>query len=151
MQFHLLLVELGTVNINVKKYIFFNKEPIYSLCPILPFFPSISVERVSFLLQGWNLHQSSKSHSLPPLLRFSCINNSLFSFALSIAASLDFSSQPTNGHISFCYWKQLPKAEVCTATVNYVPRLTHSKESLRLVSTSTYVKPFLETKLLCSA
>ena len=63
MQFHLLLTELGVLNINVKKYIFFNKEPIYSPCPILPFFPSISVERVSFLSKA---ETSIKAPSLIP-------------------------------------------------------------------------------------
>lgn len=61
-------------NANVTRCIFFHKEAVTPLCPSLPFFPSV-LERVSLFSKPDDLHGSSESHSLPPLLRLCCIQS----------------------------------------------------------------------------
>lgn len=80
--------ELGSLNTDVKSCIFLYKETIDSLCPILPFFPSILEEKVSLLSKAETF---IKALNLIPShfpLRLCCLNNSLLSFALSITAAL---------------------------------------------------------------
>lgn len=134
-------------NTNATRCIFFYKEAIIPHCPSLSFFPSV-LEKVSLLSKPDDLHQSSESHSLPPLLRLCCINNFLFSFALSIIASLGSSSAYKHAHILLLLKKTSPGH----STANCFPHLTSPPgESQLLCPLPNLCKTFLgrQAALLC--
>lgn len=84
-KFHLFHVKGWAALTQCGECVFFYKEVFISLYLVLPFFPSLKKKCSSNL----KLKPSSKLwvSFFPTPLRFCCINNSLFSFALSIAAS----------------------------------------------------------------